>query len=128
MKTEEPTDKPKKKIQKARFKKGQEIFLTAFLKEEKGVFYVCRGTIEEVPGPDERQIYKVKIIAVADRAIGGSKVVHQARLLGLVCSKRPRELNDQPPDFMMPKNWIDRAPKDQRYRGKTKRKKSPESK
>lgn len=117
----------KKKKQKAKFKKGQEVYLSAFLKEEKGVFYICKGIVEEVPGPNERQIYKVKITAVADRAIGGPKIVRQARLLGLVCSKRARELNDQLANFMVPESWIDKAPKDQRYRKRSKHKAKKEN-
>lgn len=119
-KSSEKTPATKKKTQKIKFKKGEEVYLSAFLKQEKGVYYMCKGIIETVPGLNERQIYKVKIVAVADRSIGGPKVVHQARLLGLVCSKRARELNNQLPGFMTPKNWIEKVPKDQKYRGKPK--------
>lgn len=104
-----------KKEWKTRFKKGQYVYLTAFLKEDKGIFYVCKGIVQEVPGSNERQVYKVKIVAVADRALGGPKVVQQARLLGLICTKRTRELHGELPVFMQPKAWIDKVPKDQKY-------------
>ena len=98
-----------------KFKKDQEVYLTAFLKEEKGVFYVCRGLVKSVPGPNERQVFKVQIVAVADRAIGGSKVVRQAKLLGLVCTKKTKELQGILPHFMVPSNWIDKSPNDKKH-------------
>lgn len=117
-----------KKEWKTRFKKGQYVYLTAFLKEDKGIFYVCKGIVQGVPGPNERQVYKVKIVAVADRALGGPKVVQQARLLGLICTKRTRELHSELPVFMQPKVWIDKAPKDQRYVPKHTRRSASERK
>jgi hypothetical protein len=104
----------KMKPRKPKFKKDQQVYLTAFLKEERGVFYVCKGIIQEVPGPSERQVYKVKIVAVADHAIGGPPVVRQARLLGLNCIKRTRELNNELAVFMTPSKWIDEVPEDQK--------------
>lgn len=115
--------KKQKKPWKTAFKKGQEVYLTAFLKEDKKTFYVCKGVVEEVPGPGQRQVYKVKITAVADRPIGGPPVVKQARLLGLNCTKRTRELHYQLSSWMCPPNWIDKDPEASNRYGKPKRKK-----
>lgn len=101
-----------KKVYKPRYKKGQEVFLTAFLKKEKSTFYVCRATVEQVPGPNERQVYKAKITAVADRPVGGQPVVKQAQLLGLTVTKSTKELHADLPSFMCPPGWIEKDPGD----------------
>lgn len=100
--------KKKKKRPMIRFKKGEELFFTAFLKKDKDTFYVCRGRVLQCPAQNERQLYKVRIIAVADRAVGGKPgVVKQGTLLGLTITKRPRELQRDIPAFMVPPEWIE---------------------
>ena len=86
---------------------GQEIYINAFLKSEKGKFFVCKCRVEETPQPNQRRVYKVKIIAVADHAVGAKmKVPTQASLLGRVITKRENEMTQTLASFMMPKTWI----------------------
>lgn len=100
--------KQKEKAPPLKFKKGDKVYLTAFLKQEQGIFYACRGVIEEIPPRRFGvRLYKVQIVSVADRAFGSKKVVDQAQLLGLHCSKAETELSFTLSDFMKPKKWID---------------------
>lgn len=104
---EQEESKDKAKYPPPLFKKGQLIYINAFLKSEKGKFFVCKCQVEEVPQPNQRRTYKVKIIAVSDKAIG-SKVSTpiQATLLGRVITKRENEMIENMAQFMMPKVWI----------------------
>ena len=104
--------KPHRKTTVSTFKKGQEVFMTAFIKKDKNKFYVCRAVIDSIPQKNERQVYKVKIVAVGDRAIGGKPVVEQASLLGLTVTKSAKELHHDLPTFMVPPNWIEIDPND----------------
>ena len=104
-------EKPKKSWTPA-FKKNQEVFFTVFLKEDKNTFYVCKGLVQDIPGPNERQAYRIRIIAIGNRPVGGKPVIRQARLLGLVVTKRTREVARYLNPFMTPKIWIDKVPDD----------------
>jgi len=89
------------------FKVGQEIFINAFLKSEKGKFFVCKSQVIEIPQPNQRRIYKVKIIAIGEQAIGYKESTPiQATLLGRVITKRENEMLEKIADFMLPKSWI----------------------
>jgi hypothetical protein len=101
-----------KKEYKPRYKKGDEVYLTAFLKKEKSTFYMCRAVVEQAPKQGERQVYKARIVAIGDRPIGGKPVVKQAQLLGLVVTKSTKELHKDPPAFMCPPEWIEKDPGD----------------
>jgi hypothetical protein len=104
--------KQKKKSKKPYFKEGQEVYLTAFMKKDKKVFYVCRAVVLQCPGPQDRQVYKVKIVAVGDRPVGGTPVVKQGALLGRTITKRTSELQKELPAFMCPPGWIELKPED----------------
>lgn len=100
-------EKPKPKKKMEFFKKNQSVYFTAFLKQNKNRFYICKGVIEECPQPNERQIFKVKIVAVGNRAIGGPEEFSQSALLGRSISKKFRELHKTIPFFMEPPGWIE---------------------
>ena len=68
--------------------------------------------ILECPSAQDRQIYKVKIVAVGDRPVGGKPIVKQAALLGRVITKKARELNRDYPAFMCPPGWIEMKSED----------------
>jgi hypothetical protein len=95
------------------FREGQELYATAFFKDQKNVFYLCKVVVTQVPQANERRLYKVKIVSVAENAVGQKKdlVPEQASLLNRVITKRENELNTQVPLFMMPKGWITVQPK-----------------
>jgi hypothetical protein len=95
-----------------KIQKDQHVFLTAFLKKERSQFYVCKAIVEHVPDKNTRQIYKVRIVAVSDRPVGGSPVVKQAQLLGLTIVKSAKELHCELPIFMRPHNWIEKDSND----------------
>src|SRR3990167_227313 len=97
---------PKVMEPKAAYKKGELIFITAFIKGEEGKFYVCRARIIELPEIGQRQIFKVLIEAVSDRAVGSIPTPTQAALLGRTIVKRENEISKDLPSFMIPKNWI----------------------
>ena len=82
------------------------IYITAFLKEEKSKYFICQASIVEVPKPDQRRLYKVKITAVADRAIGSLPTPIQACLLGRTITKRENEITREISPFMAPPQWI----------------------
>lgn len=90
------------------FRVGEEVFLVAFLQGKPVTYYVCKGIIEKTPHADERRIYKIKITAVGEKAIGGKaeKVPPQACLLNRTITKRENELNKTMAPFMLPKHWI----------------------
>lgn len=90
----------------SRLKVGDTVFTTGYLKDNKGIFYVCKCEILDVPG-GHRKTYRVKITSVADRAVGKNQVVEQSSLLGLVISKSPDELVQNLAPFMRPRKWID---------------------
>ena len=100
-------DKQQPKKKKQFFKEGQSVYFTAFLKQNKDRFYLCKGKIEACPGPKERQVFKVKIVAVGNRAIGGPEEFSQSALLGRSISKKFRELHKNIPFFMEPPGWIE---------------------
>lgn len=89
------------------YQKGQVVYINAFLKSEKGKFFVCKCLIEEIPQPNQRRVYKVKIVAVADKALGVKvSTPAQASLLGRVITKRENEMVKEIAPFMLPKAWI----------------------
>lgn len=100
-----------------RYRKGDEVFLWAFLKKYKGNFFMCRADIDECPEPNARRVYKVKITAVSEAAIGSSQTPAQASLLGRVITKRENEISKDIPGFLMPKAWIEATP-DGKAKGK----------
>lgn len=99
-------DKPKK-ASKPVFKQGDQVFFTAFLKQDKQKFYLCRGILEKCPGKQERQLFKVKIIGVANKPVGGKESFDQSSLLGRVITKKFKELHKDVPFFMKPSAWIE---------------------
>lgn len=90
------------------FKVGEEVHLVAFLQGKPVTYYVCKAIVEKTPGPEDRRIYKVRVIAVAEKAVGGKIVAvpPQACLLNRVITKRENELNKTMAAFMLPKRWI----------------------
>jgi hypothetical protein len=93
------------------YKKGQEVYINAFLKSEKGKFFVCKCVVEETPQPNQRRVYKVKITAVADHAIGHKvSTPAQAALLGRIITKRENEMIQNMAPFMLPRGWITSDP------------------
>lgn len=96
----------KKKYAPPQYKKGQLVYVVAYLKGQEGKFYVCQAEIEETPQPDQRRLYKVKIMAVGDRAIGGEPTPTQASLLGRTITKRENEITRDLAPFMAPPKWI----------------------
>lgn len=88
-------------------KEGTEIFFTAFSKKlGQDQFFVCKGVITRTPKVKGRQIYKVKINAIATHPIGGSDSSHQANLLGKQIIKKVSEFTEKLPEFMKPSDWI----------------------
>lgn len=82
-------------------------YFTAFLKQNKDIFYVCGGIVVKTPDSKDRQVYKVKIDEVSLSSVGQTEERYdQATLLGRVITKKLTELNKEPPDFMKPKGWI----------------------
>lgn len=103
--------KNKPKYPPLAYRVGDEVFINAFLKTIKGKFFVCKCNIEQTPQPNQRRVYKVKIVSVADHAVGDKRSTPtQASLLGRVITKRENEMTQTIPDFMMPKAWIDLQP------------------
>lgn len=89
------------------YKKGQMVFINAFLKSEPGKFFVCKCQVEDTPQPNQRRVYKVKIVAVSDKAVGSRiSTPAQASLLGRIITKRENEMIEKMADFMLPKAWI----------------------
>ena len=99
-------NKPKQKERRSVFKQGEQIFFTAFLKQDRQKFYVCRGIIEKCPDNKERQLFRVKILAVASKAVGGKESFDQSFLLGKTITKKFNELHKEIPFFMQPSAWI----------------------
>lgn len=99
---------PKKK--KLFFKEGDPVYLTAFLKQNKQRFYLCKGLIEKCPGEKEHQIFKVRIVAIGNKAIGGPESFDQTALLGRSIAKKFKELHKDIPFFMQPSSWIEVKP------------------
>lgn len=91
------------------FKTGMEVFFTAFLKKDKQKFYLCRGILEKCPAERERQLFKVKIIAVATKPIGGPESFDQSCLINRVITKKFKELHKDVSFFMRPDAWIEVA-------------------
>lgn len=89
-----------------RLSEGMEVFFTAFLKQDKEKFYVCKGVVIQAPQAKERQVYKVKITSVAIHPVGGEDSYHQSSLLGKQITKKLSELSKEPPEFMKPSGWI----------------------
>jgi len=83
------------------------VYFTAFLKQEKQKFYLCKGTIEKCPESNDRQIFRVKIVAIGNKAIGGPEEFDQSALLGRSITKKFRELHKDIPFFMQPPSWIE---------------------
>ena len=77
------------------------------MKQNKQRFYLCKGMIEKCPGGNERQIFKVKIVAVGNKAIGGPEEFDQSALLGRSITKKFKELHKEIPFFMQPSGWIE---------------------
>ena len=88
------------------FKVDEELFTTIYMIENKSKFYVCKVKVLEAPKYNQRRLYKVKVIAVSDRAIGSQPTPLQASILGRNISKRETELSRELPSFMEPKKWI----------------------
>ena len=88
------------------FHVGDELYFTAFLKQDKTKFYVCKGIIDKVPGEKERQLFRIKIIAVANKAIGYEEEFSQSSLIGRIITKQFKELHIDIPFFMKPSEWI----------------------
>lgn len=104
-------DSPKKQEKKHKprfFKKGDQVFFHAFTKQHKDTFYMCRGIIEKVPPENERQVFKVKILAVGDRPIGGAPLnnLPQSSLLNRTITKKFKELHKEVTPFMKPPGWL----------------------
>ena len=97
---------PRKEYKPRRLRDGTEVFFTAFLKQDKEKFYVCKGVVVQSPEAKERQIYKVKVVAIATHSIGGEETLHQSNLLGKQITKKLSELSKEPPEFMKPSGWI----------------------
>ena len=96
-------------VEKDHYKKipeETEVFFTAFLKQNKEKFYVCKGIITKSPQAKERQIYRVKITAVAVHSVGGEDSYNQSILIGKEITKKLSELSKEPPEFMKPSGWI----------------------
>ena len=110
-------EKKKRPYAPPRYKRGDKIYLWAFLKKYKGNFFMCRATIDECPKPNTRRVYKVKITAVSEAAIGSKETPAQATLLGRIITKRENEISKVVPGFLIPKSWIEAAP-DGKAKGK----------
>lgn len=95
-----------------KLKKNSTVYLTAFLKSNKNRFYMCKAYVEKQPENDNtKQMYKVKIFSVADRAVGTKEfVVHQTTLLGRTITKDISELHVELQDFLRPMGWIELIP------------------
>lgn len=103
-----PEDKRKDK-RKLAFVKGDIVYFTAYLKKNPSAFYMCRGQVERLPEEGVRRYYKVKVIAIGDRSVGGRPVVEQTTLLGMILSKRGKEISKILAPFMEPPDWIEKS-------------------
>lgn len=104
------SNKNKRSYHKPRYRVGDSVYMTAFLKKYPGKFFVCKAVIEKCPEPNSRRVYKIKIMAVADAAIGSQSSPSQASLLGRSITKRENEINLEIPLFMQPEGWIESSP------------------
>lgn len=100
------TSKPKEKTRKPPFGKGDLVYFTAYLKKNPGAFYMCQGVVDRMPEQGVRKYWKVKVIAVGDRPVGGKPLIDQTTLLGMTLSKKTRELSKVLAPFMQPPDWI----------------------
>lgn len=87
---------------------GDQVYFTAYLKQNPSAFYMCRGIVERCPEQDVRRYFKVKVLSIGDRPIGGKPVVEQATLLGTIISKTAEELSKELAPFMRPPDWIEK--------------------
>lgn len=85
---------------------GDIVFFTAFLKQDKTKFFVCRGKVIKTPEKKERQVYRVKIEAVATHSVGGPDEFNQASMIGMTITKKFIDLQAEIPEFMRPKSWV----------------------
>lgn len=109
--SKEPTKKPEKKKRRF-FKKGDQVYFSAFTKQDKETFYMCRGTIKKIPSENERQVFKVKILSVGNAPIGGEpkQNLPQCSLLNRTITKKFKELHKDVSQFMKPVGWIEVVP------------------
>ena len=88
------------------FVKGQQVFVNAYLSRKQNEYFMCFGTVTEIPKKNQR-LYKIQINAVADRSVGGPPSDKQAALLGRTISKKYDELHKELPSFLTPGGWIE---------------------
>lgn len=94
------------KPHKKKFTKGQQVFINAYLSKKENEYFMAMAEILEVPNGKKR-LFKVKILAVADRPVGGPPCDKQATLLGRTVSKKYEELHKELPLFLTPGGWIE---------------------
>ena len=88
------------------FKQGDIVYFTAFIQGKPDVLYVVQAEVTKVPDGDTIKAYRVRITAVADRAIGGKPSTEQKALIGRAMNKRSREMCKQLGPIMLPKVWL----------------------
>lgn len=102
------SNKASEREHKPFFKQGEEVFFTAFIKPRETAFFICRGQLEKCPDQKERQIFKVKVLAIASKAVGSKEEESsQSLLLGRTITKKFKELHKQIPFFMEPSKWLE---------------------
>lgn len=100
------TEEKKQKQGMEQLKLGDIVYFTAFTKENHNNLYMCKGEITKIPDGNHNRVFRVKILTVADRAIGNKPSSEQKSLIGRAISKPGRELHKYLGPIMMPKNWL----------------------
>ena len=90
-----------------KFKIGDQLFCTVFLKEDPKKFFLCMVLVEKVP-EHYKDFYKVRVYKIAESPIGGTQTNQQKKLLNKVISKKNIQMYKNVPFFMEPKKWLER--------------------
>jgi len=99
-------EKKQQRVYQDTLQQGDTVYFTAFTKQDPNTVYVCKGEITKVPDGKDIKTFRVKITAVADRAVGGKPTTEQKTLIGRAINKRFRELHKHMGPIMMPKTWL----------------------
>ena len=89
-----------------KLKKKDSIYLSAYIGKGANEFFICKAAILDLPS-DHKPTFRVKITAVADRAVGGPPSEHQAVLLGRTFSKQKKDIHPTLHQFLEPGGWIE---------------------
>ena len=89
-----------------RLKKKDIVYISAYIGKGANEFFICKATILDLPS-NYKPTFRVKITAVADRAVGASPSEHQAVLLGRTFSKQEEDMHSVLHQFLEPGGWIE---------------------